>query len=140
MVTATPSEGEAYAISFADKDGPVVDDTYANGLRVAVFENGQALKPADVKKLQKEFADVIETMVASSGGKTTGPVTAVEVNGTPGYVVDYEFTQGGEQLVGRSYTLIKGKGEYHLSLQAMAGDWDSLKGTLEEAAQTFTLD
>lgn len=141
VVTVTPDEGEVYAIAFADKEGAEVDDAWANGLRVAVFEMSQALKPADVKKLQKEFTDVIESMIASSpGGKTTGPVTAVNVNGTPGYAVDYEFTQGGEQLVGRSYILINGKLEYHLTLQAVAGDWDSLKDTLEETAQTFTLD
>ena len=141
VVTITPSEGEEYAIAFADKDGALVDDQYVNGLRMSVLEVGQTLTPADVKKLQKEITGVIEEMVASyPNGKATGPVTAVEVNGTPGYAVDFEYTQGGEQVIARSYIFIKGKLEYHLTSQAVAGDWDSLKGTLEETVQTFTLD
>lgn len=141
VVTINAPEGEEYAIAFADKDGALVDDQYVNGLRVSVLEVSQTLTPADVKKFQKEITHAIEEMVASyPNGKATGPVAAVEVNGTPGFVVDFEYTQGGEQVIARSYILIKGDREYHLTSQTVAGDWDSLKGTLEEAVQTFTLD
>ena len=73
-------------------------------------------------------------------GELIGEVTPTEVNGTPGYFVDYQFTNGGEQLRCRLYILIKGSNEFDLTQQALLADWDSLKGTLEETVQTFTLD
>jgi hypothetical protein len=141
LVTVTPSQGEEYAIAFADKDGPLVDDQYANGIRVAVHAIGRSIKAKDVPKLQADLQKAIEKMVADvPGGKLTGKVTPLELNGTPGYSVDYQFTKSGEQLTCRLYILIKGENEFDLTTQAVAADWDSLKGTLEETVQTFTLE
>jgi hypothetical protein len=141
LVTLTPAEGEAYAIAFADTDGAQVNDEYANGIRVAVNELEQEIKPADVPKLQDQLAKVIDQMVSQvTDGELIGEVTPTEVNGTPGYFVDYQFTNGGEQLRCRLYILIKGSNEFDLTQQALLADWDSLKGTLEETVQTFTLD
>ncbi|MBE3076621.1 MAG: hypothetical protein IMZ75_17105 [Actinobacteria bacterium] len=141
LVTLTPAQGEEYAIAFADKDGPLVDDQYVNGLRVSVYEMDQAIKAKDVPKLQKALEKVIEKTIAGlPNGKLTGKFTPLELNGTPGYSVDYQFTKGGEQLTCRLYILIKGKYEYELTTQAVTEDWDSLRGTLEETVQTFTLD
>ncbi len=141
QVNLTPSGGEEYAIAFADKDGPVVEDQYANGIRVAVNEMSQAIEAADVPGLLDEITPVLEDMVtAVPDGKLTGAVTPVEINGTPGFFVDYEYTQGGEQLSCRAYVLIKGSNEFDITTQAVAGDWDELRGTLEETVQTFTLE
>jgi len=140
-VTLTPTEGEEYAIAFADKDGPTVDDLLANGLRVSVIKLDQVIKAKDVPKLEEQIAKVLEGMITDlDGGKVLGKVTATELNGTPGYAVDYQFTQGGEQLTCRLTVLIKGEYEYDLTSQAIAADWDSVTGTLEETVQTFTLD
>ncbi|NLE85784.1 MAG: hypothetical protein GX607_05245, partial [Myxococcales bacterium] len=57
----------------------------------------------------------------------------------PGYVVDYESAISGERGLGRLYILIKGDKEYHLTLQAVAADWEELEPILEKTAQTFTL-
>ncbi len=141
VVTMDPPAGEAYAIAFADKEGTLVNDQYANGLRVSVLQMDQVIEAADVPKLEKEIAGVIQEMIADlPQGKTTGEVTAVTLNGTPGYVVDYEAAISGEPGLGRLYVLIKGDKEYHLTLQTVAADWDELEPTLEETAQTFTLD
>lgn len=141
VVTMDPSEGEAYAIAFADKEGTLVNDQYANGLRVSVLEMDQAIKAADVPKLEKEIAGVIKEMIADlPEGKTTGEVTSVTINGTPGYAVDYESAFADEPIRGRVYILIKGDKEYHLTLQTVAADWEELEPTLEETAQTFKLD
>jgi hypothetical protein len=141
LITTSASQGEEYAIAFADKDGPLVDDQYANGLRVAVHPIGRPVKAKDVPKLQADLQKAIETMVAGiPGGKMSGDVTPIELNGTPGYTVDYQFTKGGEQLTCRLYVLIKGDNEFDLTTQAVASDWDSLKGTLEETVKTFTLE
>ncbi len=141
VVTLTPSSEEEYAIAFADKDGPLVDDQYANGLRVAVHAIGRPVKAKDVPKLQADLQQAIEKMIAGiPGGKMIGKVTPLELNGTPGYSVDYQFTRGGEQLTCKLYILIKGENEFDLTTQTVAADWDSLKGTLEETVQTFTLD
>ena len=141
VVTMEPPAGEAYSIAFADKEGTLVDGQYANGLRVSVLEMEQAIEAADVPKLEEEIAGVIEEMIAGlPEGRTTGEVTAVTVNGTPGYVVDYEAAISGERALGRLYVLIKGDKEYRLTLQAVAADWEGLEPTLEETAQTFTLE
>ena len=141
VVTITPSASEAYAIAFADKDGPQVEDQYANGIRVAVTELGQTIEPADVPKLQDELAKVLGEMVAGvPGGKTTSEVTPVELNGTPGYTLDYRFTMGGEELACRLTLLIKGSNEFDITEQTVAGDWDALSPTLDQAVQSFTLE
>jgi hypothetical protein len=141
VVTVTPAAGEEYAIAFADKDGPLVNDEYANGLRVSVIALDQAIKAKDVPKLQKMLQQSIEKMVTGiPDGKLTSKVTPIDLNGTPGYWVDYQFTKGGEQLTCRLYILIKGKNEFDLTTQAIAADWDSLKGTLEETVRSFTLE
>lgn len=141
QVNLTPSGNEVYAIAFADQKGPTVDDLLADGLRVSVNQMKQAVKAKDVPKYQREFQQAIENMVAGvPGGKMTGKVTPIVLNGTPGYSADYTFTKGGEQITCRFYVLVKGKYEYDLTAQAVAADWDSLKGTLDAAIQSFVLD
>ncbi len=141
VVTMEPPAGELYAIAFADKEGTLVNDQYANGLRVSVLQIDQAIEAADVPKLENEIAGVIKEMIAGlPEGKTTGEVTAVTLNGTPGYVVDYEVAISGEPGLGRLYVLIKDDKEYHLTLQTVADDWEQLEPALEETAQTFTLE
>jgi hypothetical protein len=140
VVTITPTDKEAYAIAFADKDGPQVEDQYANGIRVAVSELGQTIEPADVPKLKDELTTVLNEMVAGvPGGKTTSEVTAIELNCTPGYTLDYRFTMGGEELACRLTLLIKGSNEFDITEQTVAGDWEALSPTLDEAVQSFTL-
>jgi hypothetical protein len=141
QVNIEPSASEKYAVAFADKDGPTVDDLYANGVRVAVSDIGQTIKPEDVPKLQADITKVIEGMVAeAAGGKLTSEVTATTVNGTPGFAVDYQFTQGGETLSCRLTMLISGSNEFDLTEQTVASDWDSLSPTLDAVVQSFTLD
>jgi ABC-type Fe3+-hydroxamate transport system substrate-binding protein len=141
LITLTPSGGEEYTVAFADKDGRSIENEYANGLRVAVYKLDKAVKAADVPKLQDGLQKAIEKMVAAvPDGKMTGTVNPTEINGTPGYYADYQYTKGGEQITCRTYILLKGKYEYDLTTQAVTQDWASLKGTLEETVQTFTLD
>jgi hypothetical protein len=141
LVPLTPTQGEDYAIAFADKGGAVVNDEYANGIRVAVNKMAAALKPSDVPKLKNQIAKAVETMiVALPGGKMTGKVTAVTLNGTPGFAVDYTFTKGGQELTCRTTILAKGKNEYDLTEQALTKDWSSLSPTLDQTVQTFTVD
>jgi hypothetical protein len=119
----------------------VVDEQYVNGMRVSVHPIGRKVKAKDVPKLQADLQTAISKMVADiPGGKMIGDVTPLELNGTPGYSVDYQFTQGGEQLTCRLYILIKGENEFDLTTQTVSADWDSMQGTLEETARSFTLD
>lgn len=141
VVTTEPADGEAYAIAFADKEGTLVDDQYANGLRVSVLKLDRAIKAADMPKLKKEIAGVLKEMIARlPDGATRGEVTAITLNGTPAWVVDYKAAIFGEPGLGRLYVLIKGDKEYHLMLQAVAADWEELEPVLEKTAQTFTLE
>ncbi len=140
-VTISPFGEEAYAIAFAEKDGPLVDDQYVNGIRVSVLELEQAIEPADVAKLKEGMTQVLEERVAGlSGGETTSEVTAIELNGTPGFRQDYRFTMGGEEIACRLTILIKGTYEFDITETAVAGDWDALSPTLDQAVQSFTLE
>jgi hypothetical protein len=139
QVNLTASGNEEYAVAFADKDGPQVDDLYANGVRVSVDELDQTIKAADVPKLQDELEKVLAEMVeGTSGGKVTSKVTPVEIGGTPGFTLGYQFTQGGEKLTCRLTILIKGNTEFDLTEQTVSGDWDSMQSTLGQVVQSFT--
>ncbi|MEZ5126084.1 MAG: PsbP-related protein [Thermoleophilia bacterium] len=141
VVTDSTVSGEEYAIAFADKDGTVINDQYATGVRVSVYELEQAIKAADVPKLETEMSKVLNKMItALPGGKTTSEVKTTKLNGTPGYTVDYVFTEGGEELTSRLYILIKGTNEYHVSAQAASDEWADKQDGLEAIVQTFTLD
>lgn len=136
-----PTGDEAYVVAFVDKDGPQVEDEYAHGVRVSVTELSQSIKAKDVPRLQAEIAEVIEGMVtATEGGELISKVELTEVNGTPGYTVDYRYTMGGEQLTCRLTILIKGKYEFDLTEQALTSEWDSTQASLDAVVQSFTLD
>jgi hypothetical protein len=141
VVTVSPFGEEAYAIAFADKDGAVVDDQYVNGIRVGVLDIGQTIKPADVPKLKDAMTEVLKERVAGMpDGRTTSEVTAIELNGTPGFTLDYRFTMGGEEIACRLTLLIKGSNEFDITETTVAGDWEALSPTLDEAVQSFTVE
>lgn len=141
VVTMDAPAGEVYSIAFADKEGTLVDDKVANGLRVSVLELEKPMKPGDVKKYEEGIAQAVEGIVAGlPEGKATGEVTTLTLNGAPAFVVDYEVSISGEPGVGRLYVVIKGEKEYHLTLQAVTADWEKLEPVMEKAARSFRLD
>lgn len=141
VVTTPPAANQAYSIAFADKDGPQINDQYANGVRVAVSELDQPIAAADVPKLEKELVAVFNEMIAAApGGELTSDLTPIELNGTPGYTMDYRFTMNDKELICRFTVLIKDTYEYDITEQTVAADWDALSPTLNAAVQTFTVD
>ena len=67
-------------------DGAQVDGKYVEGLQVSVYELDRQVKPAEVKKLKKEFAGLVESMIGNlDGASVTDALAPMELNGVPGY-------------------------------------------------------
>lgn len=129
-----------FDVAFADKSGPQVGGNYANGMQVSVYELARNVKPSEVPKLKKEVSGVVQQIMASlPGAKIDQPVEELSVNGVPGFGFSYSYAQDDETLKGVSFFLFKGQHEYQLTAQAAAEDWETLKGKLEAAFQTFTI-
>lgn len=137
QVKASPSLDEKYAIAFSDKEGPLIDDQYVNGVRVSVIELGRSVTAADVTKSKDELERVVKRSVAETGGKLTSQLKTIEINGVPGFTVNYETTQGGEQLTCRLTALFKDKRQYTLNEQAVSSDWASMESTLHQVVLSF---
>jgi len=140
QVNMTASGGADYEIAFADKDGPLVDDQYANGVMVIVKELERPVKAADVRKLgdDEEFKRTLKKSFTDAGRTITSDVEMTEINGVPGFTLTYEGTLGGEQLTCRLTVLYKDKLSYSLTEQTVSDDWTSMESTLHQVVQSFT--
>ena len=127
-------------VAFADKNGPKVGGNYANGIQISVYKLVREVKPAEVPKLKKEVSNVVKQIMASlPGAKIDQSLEGLTVNGVPGFGFGYSYVQDDMKLKGVSFFLFKGQYEYQLTAQAASKDWETLKGKLEAAFQTFTI-
>jgi hypothetical protein len=127
-------------VAFADKDGPVVSDRYVNAVQTSVYELARTIKPSEVKQIKSELQTIVDQLVASLPGSTVvEELSPVTVNGVPGFAFKYTYTEGGKEMTAATFFLFKGKYEYQVTAQAATSDWESLKGELESAVQSFTV-
>jgi hypothetical protein len=126
-------------VAFADKDGPVIADRYVNAVQTAVYELTRELKPSEVKGVKSELQGIVDQLMSSlPSGVVVEELSPVEVNGVPGFAFKYTYEEEGQELTAVTFFLFKGKYEYQITAQAVSADWESLKGDLESAVQTFT--
>ena len=126
-------------VAFADKDGPVISDRYVNAVQTSVYELTRELKPSEVKQIESELQGIVDQLMTSlPSGVVVEELSPVEVNGVPGFAFKYTYEERGEQLTAVTFFLFKGKYEYQITAQAVSADWESIKGDLESAVQTFT--
>jgi hypothetical protein len=78
-------------------------------------------------------------MASLTNPKIVQPLSAVEVNGVPGFAIKYTYEDLGEQLTMTAFFLFKDTYEYQVSTQSATARWDALKGKFAEAVQSFTL-
>jgi len=127
-------------VAFADKNGPVISDRYVNALQTSVYELARAVKPSEVKQIKGELQNIVDQLMASLSGSTVvEKLSPITVNGVPGYAFKYTYTEGGKELTAATFFLFKGQYEYQITAQAVTSDWESLKGELEQAVQSFTV-
>jgi len=127
-------------VAFADKNGPVLSDRYVNAVQTSVYELARSIKPAEVKQIKGELQNIVDQLMASLPGSTVvEKLSSVTVNGVPGFAFKYTYTEGGKEMTAATFFLFKGKYEYQITAQAVTSDWDSLKGELESAVQSFTV-
>jgi hypothetical protein len=127
-------------VAFADKNGPVVSDRYVNAVQTSVYQLTRAIKPTEVKQIKGELQNIVDQLMASLPGSTVvEKLSPVTVNGVPGFAFKYTYTEGGKEMTAATFFLFKGKYEYQITAQAVTSDWQSLKGQLESAVQSFTV-
>ncbi len=127
-------------VAFADKNGPVVSDRYVNAVQTSVYELARSIKPAEVKQIKGELQNIVDQLMASLPGSTVvEKLSPVTVNGVPGFAFKYTYTESGKEMTAATFFLFKGKYEYQITAQAVTADWDSLKGDLESAVQSFAV-
>lgn len=141
-----PAEGtgaggsSVFDVVFADKSGPVVTDRYVNAVQVSVYELAREVDPAEVPDLESELQGVVDEMMTSlSTAVIVEPLSAVEVNGVPGFALKYTYTEEGTDITAVTYFLFNGRYEYQITAQATTADWETMKGDLEAAVQSFTV-
>jgi hypothetical protein len=140
-VTGTGAGGSSvFDVVFADKSGPVVSDRYVNAIQVSVYELAREVKPSEVPKIKAELQGIVDQLMSSlPSAKVVERLSPVKINGVPGFAVKYTYTESGTPLTAVAFFLISGKYEYQITAQAAAADWDSLKGELEAAIKSFTV-
>ena len=127
-------------VVFADKSGPVISDRYVNAIQASVYDLSRAVKPSEVKQIKGELQGIVDQLMASlDGSAVVQKLTPSTVNGVPGYAFKYTYTEGGKELTAVTFFLFKGKHEYQITAQSVSSDWEKLKGELEDAVKTFTV-
>ena len=127
-------------VVFADKEGPVLSDRYVNAVQVSVYELAREVKPSEVPKLKAELQGIVDQLMTSLPvGKVVEKLSPVKVNGVPGFALKYTYKEGDTDLTAVTFFLVSGKYEYQITAQATSADWDSLKGELEAAVKSFTV-
>ena len=127
-------------VVFADKSGPVVSGRYVNAIQVSVYELAREVKPSEVPKIKSELQRIVDQLMASlPSAKVVEKLSPVKVNGIPGFALKYTYAEGGTDLTAVTFFLLSGKYEYQITAQATTADWDALKGELEAAVKSFTV-
>jgi hypothetical protein len=127
-------------VAFADKDGPVISESYVNAVQTSVYELARTVKPSEVKGVKTELQGIVDQIMASLPSSTVvEKLSPVKINGVPGYAFKYTYEEDGTELTAVTFFLFKGKYEYQLTAQAVSSDWEDIKGDLESAVQSFTV-
>jgi hypothetical protein len=127
-------------VAFADKSGPVISDRYVNAVQTSVYELTRAIKPTEVKQIKGELQGIVGQLMGTlPSGKVVEKLAPIEVNGVPGYAFKYTYQEDGKDLTAATFFLFKDKTEYQITAQSVTSDWDTLKGDLESAVQSFTV-
>ncbi len=104
-----------------------------------MYELAREIKPSEIKQIKPELQGIVDQLMTSlPNGVVVEELSPVEVNGLRGFGFKYTYEEEGEELTAVTFFLFKGKYEYQITAQAVSADWESLKGDLESAVQTFT--
>jgi hypothetical protein len=137
---ASAASRNAFLIAFPDKNGPMVNDTYADGLQVNVYALPRKLKPAEVPLLKKQVTkDATSIVAAVPGGKLEQPVEKITVNGVPGFSFGYSYLESDTPIRAKVNFLFKGQYQYALTGKATADTWDAMQPQLESTLLSFTV-
>lgn len=139
--TQTSTGEAAFSVIFADKDGARASDRYVDAVQVSVYELAREVDAAEVPGLKSEIQGVIDQLLSSApSSEVVAPLEEVMVNGVPGFGLTYTYTDDGTEMTAVTFFLVSGTYEYQITAQAASENWGALKGKLEGAAQTFTVE
>jgi hypothetical protein len=135
----TAGASSVFRVGFYDKHGTTVGDKAVDGFAVTIYKLTRKVAPSEVPQLQSTFESLMPQLKA---GLTNGKLSAlktVEVNGVPGFSVDYTYDDGDTAMMGRTYFLIKGDIEYMITLQAATAKWDKLQPDFQKMLDSFAV-
>lgn len=136
----TSGSGSVFDIAFASTSGAKIDGKYIDGIQISVYKLARAVKPAEVPGLKKQFANVVDELLATlPSAKIVQPLQLTAINGVPGFKLSYTFAQQGVDIAAVSYFLVKGQYEYEVTGQASKTEWTALSPKLQAAIQSFTV-
>jgi hypothetical protein len=140
-VAGTGAGGSSvFDVVFADKDGPVVADRYVDAVQVSVYELAREVKASDVPELKSELQGIVDQMMSSlPTAKVVEELSPVEVNGVPGFALKYTYTEEDTPITAVTFFLFSGAYKYQITAQATSADWETMKGALEAAVKSFTV-
>ncbi|MBN2205257.1 MAG: hypothetical protein JW767_09570 [Thermoleophilia bacterium] len=141
-VTSGGAGGSAeFSVAFVDPDGTEIGGLAVDGVYVAVYDLGIEFMADEVADLEVEFVSLVDELVGGlENGTVTAPVVPVEINGTPGFDVNYTYTNEGTEMQAWSMFLVKGKYEYMITSQVASDRFDEMLPELEAAAMSFTIE
>jgi ABC-type Fe3+-hydroxamate transport system substrate-binding protein len=127
-------------VVFADQEGPVVADRYVNAVQVSVYELAREVKPSEVPGVEEELQGVVDQIVSSlPAAEVVEELSPAEVNGVPGFALKYTYAEEETPITAVTFFLFSGTHEYQITAQATTADWQTMKGTLEAAVNSFTV-
>jgi hypothetical protein len=78
-------------------------------------------------------------MASLTTAEIVEPLSAVEVNGVPGFALKYTYAAEGTAVTAVTYFLFNGGHEYQITAQAASADWEKMRDDLEALVSSFTV-
>jgi hypothetical protein len=139
-----PSSGEGkgpleYLLAYADPEGAQSGGAYVDAEQVAIYRLDKPVAPHELRKATAER--IIGGMLLRDlpDLATRSKLKQVDVHGTPGWHVAYEYTVNGETVMASSILFAKGRRAYWVSLQASPYDWRTVNPILGSCLEYFRL-
>jgi hypothetical protein len=130
----------ALDVVFADQEGPVVADRYVNAVQVSVYKLAREVKPSEVPDVEEELRGIVDQMMSSlPSAEVVEKLGPAEVNGVPGFALEYRYTEEETPITAVTFFLFSGAYEYQITAQATTADWETMKRPLEAAVNSFTV-
>lgn len=131
----------AFAVTFADKDGPTAGDRYLDAVMIAVVDLGTDLGTAQTESMRDLLREQsTRALDAIGSGVRTWPAEEVTVNGLTGSVVPFTASVGQTDVTGWTYLFVRQRFLYLVTVTSADDTWGDDRVVLQRMAESFRLD